>query len=96
MELVIRSPRALKCLRLSWNALLELSFLFYYDIRPRTDLKLNKFEKVFGILLQMFGDDLNFRFDDVVTESYIRFTVVNYQLIQFKIFRFFFFIYIRQ
>lgn len=53
-------------------------------------LKLNKFEKVFGILLQMFGDDLNFRFDDVVTESYIRFTVVNYQLIQFKIFRFFF------
>lgn len=72
MELVIRSPRALKCLRLSWNALLELSFLFYYAIRPK---------KVFGILLQMFGDDLNFRFDDVVTESYIRFTVVNYQLI---------------
>lgn len=44
-------------------------------------LKLNKFEKVFGILLQMFGDELNFLIDDVVTESYIRFTVVNYQLI---------------
>lgn len=44
-------------------------------------LKLNKFGKVFGILLQMFGDELNFLFDDVVTESYIRFTVVNYQLI---------------
>lgn len=25
-------------------------------------LKLNKFEKVFGILLQMFGDELNFPF----------------------------------
>lgn len=87
MELVIRSPRALKCLRLSWNALLELSFLSFVQEQI---LKLNKFEKVFGILLQMFGDDLNFRFDDVVTESYIRFTVVNYQLIQFKIFRFFF------
>lgn len=78
MELVIRSPRALKCLRLSWNALLELSFLSFVQEQI---LKLNKFEKVFGILLQMFGDDLNFRFDDVVTESYIRFTVVNYQLI---------------
>lgn len=90
MELVIRSPRALKCLRLSWNALLELSFLSFVQEQI---LKLNKFEKVFGILLQMFGDDLNFRFDDVVTESYIRFTVVNYQLIQFKIFRFFFHLY---
>lgn len=78
MELVIRSPRALTSLRLSWNALLELSFLSFVQEQI---LKLNKFEKVFGILLQMFGDDLNFRFDDVVTESYIRFTVVNYQLI---------------